>query len=72
MAKHSLGQSWNPCRDDSRYRVTLTATGHDAPRYVLFFADERLSDHMTLGQASLRAVGHKAMRNGAAIVVNVP
>lgn len=70
--KHELGQSWNPCRDDKRYRITLTATGQEFPRYVLWFADERVSDHSTLGAALMRAVGHKACRNGAAIVVNVP
>jgi hypothetical protein len=62
MAKHTLGQTWQPCRDDSRYRVTLTATGKPKPEYVLFFADERISGHATLGAALMRAVGHKERR----------
>lgn len=72
MPKHSLGQSWNPCRDDPRYRITLTATGQAKARYALSFADERLGDFATLGAATLRAIVHKSCRNGSAVVVNVP
>ena len=63
----------HPIASDKRYTVTREFTGHASgkPRFVLRWCDERIDDFSTYPAAVVRAVGHKAIRNGALIVEEI-
>ena len=63
----------HPIKSDSRYSIALEFTGHlsGKPRHVLRFAGERIADYGNYSAAVVRAVGHKAARDGALIVTEI-
>ena len=63
----------HPIKSDSRYSIALEFTGHlsGKPRHVLRFAGERIADYGNCSAAVVRAVGHKAARDGALIVTEI-
>lgn len=53
---------------DKRYSVRLEYVGEINQRLVLRFEGEWLGTHRNLADATLRAIGHKAVMNGATII----
>jgi hypothetical protein len=54
-----------PIRSEPGYTITREFCGQPAPRYVLRFCGEWISQHLHYSSAVLRAVGHNAIRKGA-------
>jgi hypothetical protein len=58
----------HPIKSDSRYAITQEYCGYPEPRYVLRFCGEWIAQSISKASMVTRAVGHKAMRNGALVV----
>lgn len=66
--------SVNPIRHpdgstDKRYSVALEHCGHAKPRHVLRFCGEFIGSFAGLPQATLRAIGHRNVMRGDAVIV---
>ena len=60
-----------PIKSDSRYTIQREFDGHDKPRHVLRFCGDFVASFSNYPAAVIRAVGHKAARNGALIVEEI-
>jgi len=61
----------HPIKKDSRWTVTREYTGKPRPQFVIRFCGDWIDSRPTYPAAVLRAVGAKAVRDGAAIVEEV-
>jgi hypothetical protein len=61
----------HPIKSDSRYTITQEHTGHISakPQHVLRFCGEWIASSPFLSPMIMRAVGHKAQRDGAVTVI---
>jgi len=53
---------------DKRYSITLEYCGYEEPRHVARFCDDWIGQSLDYPGAVLKAVGYKAIRNGAPII----
>lgn len=60
----------HPIKSDSRYTITKEFTGHASGKavHVLRFAGEFIASSEFLSPMIIRAIGHKAEREGALVV----
>lgn len=59
---------YRPIRTDDRYTINLEYCGYDTPRHVLRFCGEFIASSISKSSMVVRAVGHKAERDGALVV----
>lgn len=58
---------YRPIGKDPRYTITKEWTGKEKPQFVLRFCDEWICATSFFDSAVVRAVGHKAHRQGALV-----
>jgi len=61
-----------PIKSDSRYTITQERCGHTRPRFVLRWCDAWVGSFSSYSAAVVRAVGHKAARDGALVIEEIP
>lgn len=58
----------NPIRSDQRWTVTREFTGEVKPQFVIRFCGDWVDSRSTYTAAVTRAVGAKAVRDGALVI----
>ncbi len=61
----------NPIHSDQRWTVTREYTGAAKPQFVVRFCGDWIDSRTTYPAAVTRAVGAKAVRDGALVVVEI-
>lgn len=57
-----------PIKTDTRYTITQEFSGHAEKRHVLRFCGDFIAQSISYTSMAVRAIGHKAERNGAMVI----
>lgn len=63
-----MNTNTNPLRSDQRWTVTREFTGKAKPQFVIRFCGDWIDSRSTYPAAVTRAVGAKAVRDGALVI----
>ena len=63
-----MNTNTNPIRSDQRWTVTREFTGKAKPQFVIRFCGDWIDSRSTYPAAVTRAVGAKALRDGALVI----